>query len=91
MNVRFSDAFKAQLPTFADDERKAVLDFVAHVKQHGLRNLAGRNKSSVPENPHTKKQIERAKYAQKHCLWHYESGKSETAFRPLARQELCSQ
>lgn len=74
MNVNFSDVFKQQLLTLGDDERKTVLKFVAHVKQYGLKGLAGRNKSSVPENPHTKKQQENAKYAQKYCLCHYHIG-----------------
>ena len=78
MKVTFSDPMKAQLPEFSDEIRQAVLNFVAHVKEHGLRGLQGRNKSSVPDNVHTKKEQVNYAYAQKHCLWHYHIGINET-------------
>lgn len=74
MKVTFSDPMKAQLPEFSDEIRQAVLNFVAHVKEHGLIGLQGRNKSSVPDNVHTKKERVNYTYAQKHCLWHYHIG-----------------
>ena len=74
MKVTFSDPMKAQLPEFSDEIRQAVLNFVTHVKEHGLRGLQGRNKSSVPDNVHTKKERVNYAYAQKHCLWHYHIG-----------------
>lgn len=74
MNIDFSDDFKARMPTFDDNIRQAVLIFVAHVKQHGLRGLQGRNKSSAPTNPHTKKERANFNHAQKYCLWHYHIG-----------------
>lgn len=74
MKVEFSDSFAEQFLYFDNDMRGIIMDFVIHVEQQGLKGLAGRNKSSVPENPHTKKQQENAKYAQKYCLWHYHIG-----------------
>ncbi|WP_019518988.1 hypothetical protein [Faucicola boevrei] len=74
MKVILSDKFQEHLPKFDDKKRQAVMDFVAYVSVNGLKNLAGRNKSSIPVNPHTKKQRENAKYAQKYCLWHYHIG-----------------
>lgn len=68
MKVTFSDPMKAQLPEFSDEIRQAVLNFVAHVKEHGLIGLQGRNKSSVPDNVHTKKERVNYTYAQKHCF-----------------------
>lgn len=74
MKVIFSNVLKARMSTLNDAEQQAVLNFAIHVKQHGLRGLAGRNKSSMPTNPRTKKQKARFAYAQKHCLWHYHIG-----------------
>lgn len=74
MKVDFSDDFKARMPTFDDDIRQAVLMFVAHIAKYGLRGLKGRNKSSAPNDPHTKKEQARHNYAQKYCLWHYHIG-----------------
>lgn len=54
MKVILSDKFQEHLPKFDDEKRQAVMDFVAYVSVNGLKNLAGRNKSSVPVNPHTK-------------------------------------
>lgn len=56
MKVIFSNALKARMSTLNDAEQQAVLNFAIHVKQHGLRGLVGRNKSSMPTNPRTKKQ-----------------------------------
>lgn len=74
MNVEFSNSFKARLITFDEKTKQAILVFVAHVKQNGLHGLQGRNKSSAPINPHTKRQQAQFAYAQKHCLWHYHIG-----------------
>lgn len=74
MNVKFSTYLKQNLITFDDDCRQAVLEFVAHVKIHGLKNLKGRNKSSALPNPHTKKEQEKYQFSQKYCLWHYHLG-----------------
>lgn len=74
MKIRFSNAFKARMPNFDDNTKQAILEFIAHTEQHGLKGLAGRNKSSADLTDTTKKGIQRAKYAQKHCLWHYHIG-----------------
>ncbi|WP_066804284.1 hypothetical protein [Moraxella oblonga] len=74
MNVEFLDSFKTCLATFDDETRQAILTFVFYVRQHGLKGLTGRNKSSVPINPRTKKEQANFEYAQKHCLWHYHIG-----------------
>lgn len=74
VNVIIPNSFKAKLLTFDVNTRQAVLEFVAHVETHGLRNLKGRNKSSAPINPRTKRQRATFAYAQKHCLWHYHIG-----------------
>lgn len=74
MMVEFSDSFKAIMPTFDDKTRQMILAFVSHVRQNGLYGLEGRNKSSTPTNPHTKKERADFAHAQKHCLWHYHIG-----------------
>lgn len=74
MKVIFADWLSANFLTLDIKLQIKITEFAVHVEQHGLRNLAGRNKSSVIANPHTKKQQENAKYAQKHCLWHYHIG-----------------
>lgn len=74
MKVIFSEDFQQRLLQFDNDKRQAVLQFVAHVKQHGLKGLAGRNKSSTLPNPFTKRQKADFEYAQKNCLWHYHIG-----------------
>lgn len=66
----FSDKFFA----LSEQDQQKVLEFTAHVTQHGLKGLRGRNKPSLPTNPHTKKQLTQFAYAQKHCLWHYHIG-----------------
>ncbi|MDO4896301.1 MAG: hypothetical protein Q3971_02965 [Moraxella sp.] len=74
MNVIFSASFQVQFPTLTNAEKQAILAFVRHVEQHGLKGLTGRNKSSTPQNPHTKKERANHAHAQKHCLWHYHIG-----------------
>lgn len=74
MNVIFSADFQAQFPTLADTDKQAILAFARHVEKYGLRGLEGRNKSSAPSNPHTKKERANFVHAQKHCLWHYHVG-----------------
>lgn len=74
MNVIFSEHFKQQFEKFDDDWQLAINTFIFHIKKHGLRNLAGRNKSSAIANPHTKRQKAQFAFAQKHCLWHYHIG-----------------
>lgn len=74
MNVIFSASFQVQFPTLTNAEKQAILVFVRHVEQHGLKGLTGRNKSSAPQNPHTKKERANHAHAQKHCLWHYHIG-----------------
>lgn len=74
MKVTYKEKFKEKLKYFAVADQLKIKAFVEHVEIHGLKGLAGRNKSSVPENPHTKKQQENAKYAQKYCLCHYHIG-----------------
>lgn len=41
MKVVFSEDFQQRLLQFDNDKRQAVLQFVAHVKQHGLKSLSG--------------------------------------------------
>lgn len=74
MKVILADKFQEHLPEFDDEKRQAVMNFVTYVSANGLRGLQGRNKSSVPINPRTKKQQANSAYAQKHCLWHYHIG-----------------
>lgn len=56
MKVNFSNTFKRRMLTLDDKMRQAVLDFVSYVREHGLYGLQGRNKSSMPVNPRTKRQ-----------------------------------
>lgn len=74
MKVNFSNAFKRRMLTLDDNMRQAVLSFVAHVRTYGLYGLRGRNKSSMPINPRTKRQQLQYAYTQKYCLWHYHIG-----------------
>lgn len=74
MHVKLSDYFKEVYPDFDDGVRQAVARFVEHVENYGTKGLQGRNKSSADLTDTTKKGIERAKFAQKYCLWHYHLG-----------------
>lgn len=74
MKVRANEYFSKKILTFSDADQQKVLDFARHVEQYGLKDLQGRNKSSVLANPHTKREQARHAYAQKHCLWHYHIG-----------------
>lgn len=77
MRVDFSPKFLQQLDKLDIKSQDAIADFVDYVEQHGLKGLVGRNKSSADLTDTTKKGIQRAKYAQKHCLWHYHIGVPE--------------
>lgn len=74
MQVKTNRYFDELYSTLDIPTKQAIAVFVGHVEQHGLRGLVGRNKSSTPTNPRTKKQKARFAYAQKHCLWHYHIG-----------------
>lgn len=74
MKVTFSDRFAKRYLDFADDVRDIITEFAIYVEKHGLRGLQGRNKSSAPTNPHTKREQAQFAYAQKHCLWHFHIG-----------------
>ncbi|UNU74233.1 hypothetical protein LU293_04890 [Moraxella nasovis] len=74
MNVVFSHHFKKQFSTLNDQARQAILDFIKHARQHGLKGLQGRNKSSIPPTVRTKRQRDDFAFAQKYCLWHYHIG-----------------
>lgn len=74
MKVKLSDWLENNLLNFDKAIQRAIFKFIAHVETHGLRGLTGRNKSSVLPNPHSKKEQENAKIAQKYCLWHYHLG-----------------
>lgn len=71
MKVRASNYFSRLFFTLSDEHQQKVLDFVQYVSDNGLKGLIGRNKSSAPINPRTKRQRANFAYAQKHCLWHY--------------------
>ena len=74
MKVETSLAFDEQLALLSHADRIKIVLFVQQVQQHGLHGLQGRNKSSIPTNPHTKKERANFDYAQKYCLWHYHIG-----------------
>lgn len=74
MKVIFADIFKQEFETLDEDLQVAVNLFVFHVQKNGVRGLQGRNKSSADLTDTTKKGVERAKFAQKYCLWHYHLG-----------------
>lgn len=73
MRVIFANWLIQNFSSFDDDIRLAIAEFAVHVEMHGLCGLKGRNKSSAVANT-TKKGMERYKFAQKHCLWHYHLG-----------------
>lgn len=76
MRVIFANWLTQNFLSLDDAVRLAIAEFAVHVEQQGLRGLKGRNKSSaVPST--TKKGIERFKFAQKYCLWHYHLGVPE--------------
>lgn len=74
MNTRLSHWLRDNLENFDESIQIAVFSFMAYVETNGLKGLKGRNKSSAPPNPHTKKEHKHAKFAQKYCLWHYHLG-----------------
>lgn len=74
MQVDFLPKFLKKMDNLDTKSQDAIADFVEYVEQHGLKGLQGRNKSSAPINPRTKKQRANFAYAQKHCLWHYHIG-----------------
>lgn len=74
MKVETSLAFDEQLALLSHADRIKIALFVQHVQQQGLKNLQGRNKSSAPQNPRTKKERANFDYAQKYCLWHCHIG-----------------
>lgn len=74
MQVDFSPKFLRLFNELDTQSQDVIADFVDYVEQYGLKGLVGRNKSSIPQNPHTKKERANFEYAQKHCLWHYHIG-----------------
>lgn len=74
MKVIFADWLSANFLNFDSELQNKIVEFAVHVETHGLHGLAGRNKSSVDLTNTTKKGIEKAKFAQKYCLWHYHIG-----------------
>lgn len=74
MRVDFSPQFLRQLDKMDIQSQDIIADFVNHVEKYGLNGLKGRNKSSAPINPHTKRERANFAYAQKYCLWHYHIG-----------------
>lgn len=76
MRVIFANWLIQNFSSLDESVRLAIAEFVVHVEQQGLRGLKGRNKSSAVSST-TKKGIERFKFAQKHCLWHYHLGVPE--------------
>lgn len=74
MKVRTSRYFYELFLSLSEEHQQKIFEFIAHVEQHDLKNLAGRNKSSALPNPHTKRQQANFAYAQKHCLWHFHIG-----------------
>ncbi|STZ09204.1 Uncharacterised protein [Moraxella caprae] len=74
MQVNLSSYFLRLLDKLDEQSQDRVAEFINYVEQNGLYGLAGRNKSSAPQNPHAKKERANFDYAQKHCLWHYHIG-----------------
>ncbi|WP_066803994.1 hypothetical protein [Moraxella oblonga] len=74
MKVIFADWLKQNFLSLDEVVRLAIVDFAVHVEENGVRELQGRNKSSILPNPTTKKEYKHAKFAQKYCLWHYHLG-----------------
>ena len=74
MKVLFSHYLKGELDTLDEALRDAIDEFIFCVTNRGIKHLKGRNKSSAPPNPHTKKEYKHAKFAQKYCLHHYHLG-----------------
>ncbi|STZ56065.1 Uncharacterised protein [Moraxella lacunata] len=54
MKVQLSDWLEANLSSFDKSIQQAIFAFMFHVNTHGIQGLKGRNKSSIPQNPHTK-------------------------------------
>lgn len=74
MHVFFGELFAQQIINFPIVDQLKIRQFEKHVKQFGLTNLKGRNKSSdnVPtEDPNWRDKVA---YAQKYQLWHYHIG-----------------
>lgn len=55
MKVVLSNKFEQKIEQFDLSVQMAVFEFIAHVEQHGLKGLKGRNKSSAPVTYKTRK------------------------------------
>lgn len=74
MKVNISANFEAKMSLLSRENHIKIAQFIYHVERYGLNGLKGRNKSSAPSNPHTKRERANFAYAQKYCLWHYHIG-----------------
>ena len=74
MRVSITEDFKAIFKTLSRNDQLKVSKFIQHVKTHGMKNLAGRNKSSDHVPSSNPQWLARARYAQKNNLWHYHIG-----------------
>lgn len=74
MRVFAGQLFAKEYENFPKVDKEKIRTFVAHIEEHGLTNLQGRNKSSDNVPTHDPNWLEKVKYAQKYQLWHYHIG-----------------
>lgn len=74
MKVIFTPQFKLWLKNYPKADQIKIGLFVEHVKQFGLDNLQGRNKSSDNVPTDDPNWLQKVKYTQAYRLWHYHIG-----------------
>ena len=74
IKVIFTSQFKLWLKNYPKADQMKIGLFVEHVKQFGLNNLQGRNKSSDNVPTDDLNWLQKVKYTQAYRLWHYHIG-----------------
>lgn len=74
MKVSLSKNFARHFLNFPKSDQEKIRAFIEHVELYGLQGLQGRNKSSDDVPKDDLNWLEKVKYAQENCLWHYHIG-----------------
>jgi hypothetical protein len=74
MIVRLGDEFSKEVKNFPKEDRSKILEFIAHVQQHGFNGLKGRNKPSHNVDKNDTDFADKVRYAIENKLHHYHIG-----------------